>query len=314
MKLFGILGIGALAVTLFTLPTNAGEGCGAKSTCSAATAAKGSGKDIVNTALAAGSFQTLATALKTAGLVETLKGEGPFTVFAPTDEAFAKLPKGTLDALLKPEGKATLSNVLTYHVVPGLVTAEQVVKLTSASAVNGQRLAIRVEDGSVSVAGVKVVRTDILCANGVIHVVDAVLMPATKNIVETAKSAGTFSTLLAAAQAAGLVETLSTGGPFTVFAPTDEAFAKLPKGTVESLLLPENKQKLADILKYHVVSGRVYADQVVKLESATTLQGQKAPITVSKSGVKVGDANVVKTDIETTNGVVHVIDSVLLPK
>jgi uncharacterized surface protein with fasciclin (FAS1) repeats len=134
-------------------------------------------KDIVDTAVAAGSFQTLAKALDAAGLVETLKGEGPFTVFAPTDEAFAKLPAGTLDELLKPENKAKRVSILTYHVVPGKVLASQVVKLNSAKTVNGQDLTISTEGGAVMVNDAKVVKTDILCSNGVIHVVDTVLLP-----------------------------------------------------------------------------------------------------------------------------------------
>jgi uncharacterized surface protein with fasciclin (FAS1) repeats len=130
--------------------------------------------DVVDTAVAAGSFKTLATALQAAGLVETLKGPGPFTVFAPTDEAFAKLPAGTLEALLK--DKPRLAAVLTYHVVPGRVMAADVVKLTSAKTVQGGSLAIRTNQG-VTVDGVRVVKTDIQAGNGVIHVIDAVLMP-----------------------------------------------------------------------------------------------------------------------------------------
>jgi uncharacterized surface protein with fasciclin (FAS1) repeats len=127
--------------------------------------------------VAAGSFNTLATALKAAGLVETLKGPGPFTVFAPTDEAFAKLPAGTLESLLKPENKAKLAGILTYHVVPGKVMAADVVKLTSAKTVNGQSVKIAVKDGKVTVDGANVVKTDVAASNGVIHVIDAVILP-----------------------------------------------------------------------------------------------------------------------------------------
>jgi len=133
--------------------------------------------DIVDTAVAAGSFNTLATALKAAGLVETLKGPGPFTVFAPTDEAFAKLPAGTLESLLKPENKAKLAGILTYHVVAGKVMAADVVKLTSAKTVNGQSVKIAVDGGKVKVNDANVVKTDIGASNGVIHVIDAVLLP-----------------------------------------------------------------------------------------------------------------------------------------
>ena len=135
-----------------------------------------------------------------------------------------------------------------------------------------------------------------------------------QDIVDTAVAAGSFKTLAAALKAAGLVETLKGKGPFTVFAPTDEAFAKLPAGTVESLLKPENKQKLVAILTYHVVSGSVMAADVVKLKDAKTVNGQSVKIGVTGSNVMVDNAHVVKTDIKASNGVIHVIDTVLMPK
>ena len=134
-----------------------------------------------------------------------------------------------------------------------------------------------------------------------------------KDIVDTAVGAGSFKTLVAAVQAAGLVETLKGKGPFTVFAPTDEAFAKLPAGTVESLLKPENKEKLVAVLTYHVVPGKVMAADVVKLTEAPTVQGSKAKVKVADGMVMIDNAKVVKTDIETSNGVIHVIDAVILP-
>lgn len=133
------------------------------------------------------------------------------------------------------------------------------------------------------------------------------------DIVDTAVAAGSFETLVAAVQAAGLVDALKGEGPFTVFAPTDEAFAALPEGTVATLLLPENKDQLVTILTYHVVPGKVKAADVVGLDSATTLQGQDITITVEGETVKVNDAHVVKTDIYTSNGVIHVIDAVIMP-
>jgi uncharacterized surface protein with fasciclin (FAS1) repeats len=134
-----------------------------------------------------------------------------------------------------------------------------------------------------------------------------------QDIVDTAVGAGSFKTLVAAVQAAGLVETLKGAGPFTVFAPTDEAFAKLPAGTVETLLMPENKEKLVAVLTYHVVPGKVMAADVVKLTEAPTVQGSKAKVTVEGGTVMIDGAKVVKTDIETSNGVIHVIDAVILP-
>lgn len=134
-----------------------------------------------------------------------------------------------------------------------------------------------------------------------------------KNIVETAIADGSFTTLVAAVQAAGLVEALQGEGPFTVFAPTDEAFANLPEGTLETLLQPENRDTLIAILTYHVVPGSVKAAQVVELDSATTLQGGEVAVRVEGESVKINEATVVKTDIATSNGVIHVIDSVILP-
>ncbi|MEO8129266.1 MAG: fasciclin domain-containing protein [Bryobacteraceae bacterium] len=134
-------------------------------------------KDIVDTAVSAGSFNTLVAAVKAAGLVDTLKGAGPFTVFAPTDEAFAKLPAGTVEDLLKPENKAKLVAILTYHVVPGKVMAAAVVKLHMAKTVNGQELAVKASKDSVMIDNAKVTKTDILCTNGVIHVIDTVVLP-----------------------------------------------------------------------------------------------------------------------------------------
>ena len=139
-------------------------------------------KDIVDTAVAAGSFKTLAAALQAAGLVETLKGKGPFTVFAPTDAAFAKLPKGTVEDLLKPENKAKLAAILTYHVVPGTVMAAQVLTMNGkeAKTVNGQAVKITVAGNAVTVGAAKVVKTDIKATNGVIHVIDSVMLPSAK--------------------------------------------------------------------------------------------------------------------------------------
>jgi uncharacterized surface protein with fasciclin (FAS1) repeats len=138
---------------------------------------KAESKDIVDTAVGAGSFKTLVAAVQAAGLVETLKGEGPFTVFAPTDEAFAKLPAGTVESLLKPENKEKLVAILTYHVVPGKVMAADVVKLTEAPTVQGSKAKVKVEGGTVMIDGAKVVKTDIVTSNGVIHVIDAVILP-----------------------------------------------------------------------------------------------------------------------------------------
>jgi uncharacterized surface protein with fasciclin (FAS1) repeats len=276
-----------------------------------AKAAPATAKDIVDTAAGNKDFSTLVTAIQAAGLAETLKGKGPFTVFAPTNAAFAKIDPKALQALLK--DKAALTQVLTHHVVPGNVLAADVTKLTFADTVGGQRLPIAAAEG-VRVGAATVVTTDIRCSNGVIHVIDAVLMPETKDVIGVAGAAGQFTTLARLIDAAGLGSTLQGPGPFTVFAPTDAAFAKLPKETVDSLLKPENKARLASILTYHVVPGRVFSDQAVKAGTAKTVQGQNVTIAVKDGKAMVNTANIVKTDINASNGVIHVIDTVILPK
>jgi len=266
-------------------------------------------KDIVDTAVSAGSFTILAKALTEAELVGALKGDGPFTVFAPTDEAFKKLPKGTLETLLKPENRDMLVGILTYHVVPGEYKAGKVLSSKTLTTLNGQRADIAGGD----IDNATIVKTDIECTNGIIHVIDEVILPESDSILDIATSAGSFNTLAAALKAADLIDALSGEGPFTVFAPTDEAFAALPDGTLDMLLKPENKDKLRSILLYHVVEGRVYADQAIEAEKAATLQGGKVKITKSWGNVKINDAKVVNADIEASNGVIHVIDRVILP-
>jgi uncharacterized surface protein with fasciclin (FAS1) repeats len=289
----------------------------AAGTSGAAGTSAGPAADIVDTAVAAGTFKTLAAALTAADLATTLEGTGPFTVFAPTDAAFAKLPAGTVENLLKPENKPMLQAVLKYHVVSGKVLAADVVKLSKAPTLQGQDVTITVSGSTVKINDATVTSADVIASNGVIHVIDTVLLPPAppaKDIVDTAVAAGTFKTLAAALTAADLVTTLKGAGPFTVFAPTDAAFAKLPAGTVDSLLEPENKAMLQAVLKYHVVSGKVLAADVVKISKATTLQGQDLTVTVSGSTVKINDATVTAADVIASNGVIHVIDTVLLPK
>ena len=166
---YSILAVLLLALVAGSSPSSAVESGSPKDSATQ--------KDIVSTAIAAGQFKTLVAALQAAGLVDTLEGAGPFTVFAPTDAAFAKLPSGTVESLLKPENKAKLTAILTYHVVPGRVLAAQVADMSSATTVNGQTLSIHSDGGVVMVGGARVASADILCSNGVIHVVDTVLLP-----------------------------------------------------------------------------------------------------------------------------------------
>ena len=279
-----------------------------------AQASSGNNKDIVDKAVEAGIFSTLATALTEAGLVDTLKSDGQFTVFAPTDVAFGKLPKGTVEKLLKPENRDQLVEILTYHVVPGKIKAREVFTLDAAETLNGQRLEIKIKDGGVMVDNASVTATDIEASNGVIHVIDTVLLPTSENIVEVAQKAGRFNTLIAAAKSTGLADALTGQGPYTVFAPTDEAFSRLPAGTVDSLLKKENRDKLQMILKYHVVSGRVYSNNVIQRQNVETLAGIRVRISVKSGKAMANGSKIVATDIDAANGVIHVIDGVLLPQ
>ncbi len=310
----------AIAATSFAVSSiaSAGPGCSSyKSACESGggsyelQAANHGAGDIIDTALAAGSFKTLAAALTEADLVGALKGEGPFTVFAPTDEAFAKLPKGTVESLLKPENRDQLVSILTYHVVPGNLDSGEVLESSSLTMFNGQRALIDAHEGTIGSA--KIIKTDIECSNGVIHVIDEVILPKTDTLLETASSAGSFNTLAAAIEAAGLVDALNGDGPFTVFAPTDAAFAKLPAGTVENLLKPENVETLRSILLYHVVEGRVYSDGVSDGQWVKTLEGTKLNVSTSKKRIMINSATVEAADIDASNGVIHVIDEVIIP-
>ena len=289
--------------------------------------------DIVDTAVAAGSFTTLVAAVEAAGLVETLKGEGPFTVFAPTDDAFAALPAGTIDALLA-DPAGDLTQILLYHVVAGKVMSTDLSDGMTAPTVQGSDITITIADGAVKINDATVVTADIETSNGVIHVIDAVILPPAEeaaeeaaaeatpapaeeaaemmDIVDTAVAAGSFTTLVAAVEAAGLVETLKGEGPFTVFAPTDDAFAALPAGTIDALLA-DPAGDLTQILLYHVVAGKVMSTDLSDGMTAPTVQGSDITITIADGAVKINDATVVTADIETSNGVIHVIDAVILP-
>ena len=302
-RIISLLAVLAVAVTAV----------GAAGPASAGTRA--SNVDIVQTAVAAGQFTTLASLLQKAGLVDTLATGGPFTVFAPTDAAFAKVPEATLDALAADPAK--LKAVLLYHVVPGRVTAADVAKLTSTKTAEGRSLAIKVANGSVFVDAAQVTTPDVEATNGVIHVIDSVLIPkeatatAPKTIVQTAVAAGSFKTLASLLKKAGLVGTLQGKGPFTVFAPTDAAFAKLPKATLAALA--KDKAKLRSVLLYHVVKGNVPAAKVVTLRSAKTLNGKSVSIRVTGGKVSVGGARVTTADVKASNGVIHVVNKVLIP-
>ncbi len=318
-----------------------------------------SDKTIVEIAAGNDDFSTLVTAVKAAGLAETLSGAGPFTVFAPTNAAFAALPDGLVAALVKPENKATLQKILTYHVVSGQLKAGDVVAGIKAN--NGKLMAttvagsdftvmadmgkVMIKDGKGGVANVTA--TDIVGSNGVIHVIDKVILPADVNpadllkgmamkpmampvmegpsIAEVASGNDNFKTLVAALGAANLVETFSEAGEYTVFAPTDDAFGKLPEGTVNALVTTE-KETLKAVLAYHVIPAVVDAASLVKAIKANnnyymmqTLGGQTIVATIKGENVQLIDGNgnrstIILTDVKASNGIIHAIDTVVMPK
>ena len=267
--------------------------------------------DIPRTAQCTGIHDSLVAGVIQAELLSTLQGSGPFTVFAPTDQAFTDAGID-LAALDTPEGKATLSDILLYHVVAGEVPSSAVTDCMSATAVNQQPLSFSVGSG-VMVNDANVTLADVSTSNGVIHVIDKVLTPTDNpnDIPRAAQCTGIHNSLVAAVIQAELLTTLQGSGPFTVFAPTDQAFTDAGID-LASLDTPEGKAILSDILLYHVVAGNVPSTAVTECLSTDAVNGQPLSFTVD-GGVMVNDASVTLADVETSNGVIHVIDKVLTP-
>lgn len=310
---------------------------------------KGMAKDPAATAASNNpQLTTLVAAVKAAGLVDTLNGPGPFTIFAPANSAFAKLPAGTVESLVRPTAKPTLTSILTYHVVAGKkLSSKDLAKMKTLTTVNGETLTIKSTAGKVTVNGSsKVVLGDVQVANGTVFIIDSVLMPknpapsipeasdadavaigvpatgkgslagmSTDPAATAASNNPALSTLVAAVKAAGLVDTLNGPGPFTIFAPVNGAFGKLPAGTVESLVKPENKDKLTSILTYHVVAGKKLSSaDLAKNPTLTTVNGGSLKVSVDGKTVTInGATKSVLADVQVANGTVFLIDSVLLP-
>jgi len=278
---------------------------------------------IVDVAVANGNFTTLVAAAQAAGLADDLAGPGPFTVFAPTDRAFQALLNRlgiTAGTLLSDE--ALLTEVLLYHVAAGELEASEVLALGQLRMLNGDLATISVRSGAAYINGSRIVITDIQASNGVIHVIDTVMLPSgvvapppyEADIVDIALENPGFSTLVAALQAAGLVDTLAGPGPFTVFAPSNDAFRKTLGElglTVGDLVA--NKALLTDILLYHVAAGSYDAQDVLGMGQIRMLNGDTAQVSVRDGVVYINGASVSRANIVTSNGVIHVIDAVLIP-
>ena len=295
------LATGALSCSLLAAPT--------------AMATTPSGGDLVETLVKAGGFSTLATALEATNLLAALQGEEDLTVFAPTDAAFAKLGRDTIEALLADPD--TLSSILLYHVVPGKVGLGQALLSRQADTLNGSAVNFSLQGFRAFVNDSKIIRANVRASNGIIHVINTVLLPPAAEapaptIADLVSETEQFSTLLSLLEVAELTEVLAGEGPFTVFAPTNAAFAKLPQEAVDAFL--DDTDALRNVLLYHVVSGaKVEAATAVTLEAATMANGQDVGINFDGSVLQINDAKVIATDIDASNGVVHVIDTVLLP-
>merc|ERR1719473_546874 len=297
-------------------------------------AATPASKNIVQLAEGNKDLSILVAAITAADLADTLSStSGKFTVFAPTDEAFKALPAGTLDDLMKPENKAKLVDILKYHVLPEEVESAALKPFQAVTTVEGKPLHVTKWGGKVRVGPSleskdlkDVISADNQAVNGVVHIIDGVLLPpqpaptppspapASKTIVDLAVGTSDLSTLVTALKAANLVDTLSGKGPFTVFAPTNEAFAKLDKRVLDYLLEPCHVEELKKVLTYHVVSGVAAKSTDLKNgEEIKTVEGQEVKVTLAGSSVKINNADVTTADVEATNGVVHIIDHVLIP-
>ena len=270
-----------------------------------------SSQTVVDIIVNSNDHNTLEAAVIAAELADDLSGEGPFTVFAPTDEAFGALPDGTVDALLQ-DPTGNLAKILLYHVANGTALSTDLSHGQTVTTLLGQNIEVSVNNEGVFINEARVILADIPAENGVVHVIDAVILPPAATVVDVVVNSPVHNTLEAAVIAAELADDLSGAGPFTVFAPTDEAFEALPDGTVDALL-QDPTGDLAKILLYHVAAGEALSSSLANGQAVTTLLGQGIEVTINNEGVFINDAQVSIADIRTFNGVVHVIDAVILP-
>ena len=275
----------------------------------------GSSNTIMDLVAADARFKTLAAAVNAAGLGEVLSGAGPFTVFAPTDAAFESLPEGTVEALLTEEGKTSLISILKNHVVSGRADLSSALGAGSISNLENNTLKVTFSEGSVRVNDAVLRQADVSTSNGIVHIIDSVLVPTKEgptSILETANKAGSFKTLLAAVETAGLEDYLESGESVTIFAPTDAAFNKLPAGTVEQLLKPENRKKLETVLINHALQGSVGAGTALSQGTAETLGNQTLTFKIQEGRFQVNGITIDTVDLVCSNGIIHVVDEVIL--
>jgi transforming growth factor-beta-induced protein len=284
---------------------------------------------IVDIAVENEGFSTLVAAVQAAGLADTLAGEGPYTVFAPTNEAFAALfaelaPLGITPADLL-ANEELLTSVLLYHVAPGELYSPEVIATGTLTMADGNVATAYLDGGTAYINGARISNVDIHASNGVIHVIDEVILPPSvralmapaefdASIVDIAAQNEGFSTLVAAAQAAGLVDTLAGEGPYTVFAPTNDAFeAALSDLGISAADLLADTDLLTAVLLYHVAPGEYFAGDVLAEGSLTMADGNTAEVAIEDGMVTIDGAPISNADINVSNGVIHVIDYVMLP-
>ena len=257
--------------------------------------------------------ETLEAAIEAAELDGTLSGAGPFTVFAPTDDAFDALPEGLVaDLLADPSGD--LTDILLYHVVGAQALSTDLADGDTFTTLLGKDITVTINaEGEVFINDAQVVIADLMADNGVVHVIDAVLTPPVITVVDIILGSEVHTTLAAAVAAAGLVDALSAEGPFTVFAPTDDAFDALPAGLLDALL-DDPTGDLTDILLYHVVGAQALSTDLADGQVIETLLGESITVTINAEGeVYINNAMVIVADIVADNGIVHVINAVLVP-
>ncbi len=270
-----------------------------------------SAQTVVDIVVDSDNHTTLEAAVVAADLAGTLSGDGPFTLFAPTDDAFAALPAGTVEALLE-DPSGALTDILLYHAVGATALSTDLSDGQVIETINGKDITVTINMDGVFINDAQVTMADIIATNGVVHVINAVLLPPTITVVDVVVNSLDHNTLEAAVLAADLAGTLSGDGPFTLFAPTDDAFAALPAGTVEALL-EDPSGALTDILLYHAVGATALSTDLSDGQVIETINGKDITVTINMDGVFINDAQVTMADIITDNGVVHVIDAVLLP-
>ncbi len=280
-----------------------------------------------------GRYNTLISALAASGVDAKLGQKGPFTVFAPTDQAFQKLPADTLARLLLPENVKTLEKVLKYHVIGGLISTASINE-GDKDTLEGKKVHFSYVKGEATVNGSPFV-SELPASNGIVHGIDFVLVPPGVDLNElggtvesaaptappvvgvallkTLEEQGTFTTLLSAIDKSGLKEQLSGAGPFTIFAPTDEAFKRLPGDALAKLLLPKNKDALITLLKHHVIAKQVNGRDLKDKSDQSMLDGSTVKIGILQGKISVDDATMTYADQDATNGVIHIIDAVLRP-